>query len=51
MKGNACRLLVGKYIDNRTHGRREGSWESVLKWAVKSMIGKVFARFIGLRIG
>jgi hypothetical protein len=51
MKGNACRLLVGKYVGNRRYGRREGRWESVLKWTTTSMIRKVLARFFGLRIG
>ena len=50
-EGKCMQTSRRKYVGNRRHGRREGSWESALKWTIKSMIGKVFARFIGLRIG
>jgi hypothetical protein len=32
---NACRLLLGKYVGNRTRERRDSSWEGVLKWIYK----------------
>lgn len=50
-EGKCMHTSCRKYVGNRRHGRREGSWENILKWTIKSMIGKVFARFSGLKIG